>query len=269
MKATPIAQYLEQRGRSAALEWSASRREPSPFKPRIAAGAAAPEEEWAEAPSGFRRSGLIAAVPSRATEAPERSPATRAEAEAARRESPFFRARESAPGPDLETRLAEAYHRGVQEGLDTAREEGATTRALERAELQKRAVVERLDFQMNEYAKLAEAIATAFSEVERRVADSVARILQPFVTEGISSQIVEELARAISRLRQGERPGLMRIRGPERLLAALKPRIGSLAVDVEYSVEEGIEVLVEASDTTIASGLQPWADLIGSLVDRS
>ena len=45
------------------------------------------------------------------------------------------------PAPDIEAQLTEAYHRGVQEGLDAGKSEAATARALERAELQKRARV--------------------------------------------------------------------------------------------------------------------------------
>ncbi len=125
MKATPIAQYLEQKGRTGTVEWLAARREPSPFKPGGATSAApaavaAGDEDWARDASGFRRSGLIAAVSPRATEGMERG-GSRGEAEATRRETPFFRARDIVSGPDLETRLAEAYHRGVQEGLDAAR----------------------------------------------------------------------------------------------------------------------------------------------------
>lgn len=254
MKATPIAQYLDQKGRSGPVEFPSARRDASAFT-----SAPMAYEEQARVASLFRRSALIAAVASRPNDSQERP----------RPKSVFLRSRESAPEEDLEARLAEAYRRGVQEGSDTAREEAAAARALELAESRKRAVVEQLDFQMNEYAKLAEAIATGLSEVEGRIAEVVARVLRPFVTTAISSQIVGELADKIARLRQPGRPALMRIRGPERLLSALKERIASLAVDVEYSVEEGVEVVVEAADTTISSELAPWADLIASLTERA
>jgi flagellar biosynthesis/type III secretory pathway protein FliH len=247
MKATPIAQYLEQKGRGGTVEWPSARREPLAFKPRIAAA-----EEASRAPPAFRPAGLVAAVG----------------AEAARRDATFPRASAAPPAPDIEERLSEAYHRGVQEGLDVAREEAAAARSRERAETQRRSVVERLDFQMNEYAKLADLITSAFGEIERGIAESVARILNPLVSRAIASQIVEELAQNIARLRQSGRPGLLRIRGPEPLLAALKQRLAPLALDVEYGEEAGVEVIVEAGETTIVSGLKPWTELIGSLVER-
>ena len=70
----------------------------------------------------------------------------------------------------------------------------------------------------------------------------------------------------IARLRAGGSPGLIKIRGPERLLAALRDRVSSLAVDVEFVAEDGVEATIEAQHTMISSELQPWADLIASLV---
>jgi len=265
MKATPIAQYLDRKDRVGAIEWPSSRREPSPFKPRPKL--AAPDEPTPNAPV-FRRSGLLAAVATR-TDDPEASASPPSgEAAPPRRDSVFFRPREAAPVIDIEARLAEAYHRGVQEGLDTAKAEAATARALERAEMQKRAVVERLDFQMNEYAALSETIANGLIEIEGRIADVVARILQPFVTEAVCSQIVDELAENVASLRRAGRPELLKITGPERLLSALKRRLEPLAADVEFVEREGVEVSVEAGPTTIRSELAPWADLIASIIER-
>lgn len=263
MKATPIAQYLDQQSRGAPAEWPGVRREVSPFKPRAASSGS----EEGVAP--FRRSGLIAAVASRSIEAEEAPRSAVAEPAQTARESVFFRARAAAPPPDIEARLSEAYHRGVQEGLDAAKAEAVTARALERAETQKRAVVERLDFQMNEYAKFAETISRGLAELEARIADVVARILQPFVTEAVSHQIVDELVENIDRMRQTGRPALLRASGPERLLSALKAKLEPLAVEVEYVEKEGVELSVEADSTTIRSQLDAWSELIASFVERT
>ena len=58
---------------------------------------------------------------------------------------------------------------------------------------------------------------------------------------------------------------MIKIRGPERVLAALRERVAYLAVDVEFVADHGVEVSIEADETTIRSQLQPWADLIASL----
>jgi hypothetical protein len=149
--------------------------------------------------------------------------------------------------------------------MDAANAEAATARALERADAQRRSVVERLDFQMNEFSQLGEKISSGLIEVERRIADVVARILQPLVTQAVSRKIVDELTENIARfLRNGGKTGLMRISGPERVLSVLRKRVSQIAVDIEYVSQEGIEVTIEAQHTTIRSEFEPWAQLIAS-----
>jgi hypothetical protein len=275
MKATLISKYLAQKARPAEpVSWRPARQDASPFKPKPAQ--AARETPKPAAPL-FRRATLFDAVDSRARDPSVRQGQALAELDKHRQGSIFSRAREAepepepqpTPEPDIETRLAEAYHRGVQEGLDAARGEAAAARAIERTEGQKRSVIERLDFQMNEYARLADAITTGLNEVELRIADVVAQILKPFVNQAVSRQIIDELVEGVVRLRSGGQSGLMKIRGPERVLNALKKRVSQIAVDVEYVSDGGIEVTIEAKHTNIRSEFEPWADLITSVGEQS
>ncbi len=259
MKATPIAEYLSRRP----SETAGARLAPptNPFAPRKAIVANDdPEPE-------FRRSGLVAAL---ARRSPENPPLVRPldASFAPRREPPRPPVAPPAPPVDIEARLSEAYHRGVQEGLDAANAEAATSRALERAEMQKRAVIEKLDFQMNEYARLSEQIATAFGELERRVAQTAARVLKPLLLVSVTKQIVDELAENVARLTRSSRLGLVKVRGPERLLAELKSKIAALAVDVEYVEEEGVEITISADATEIRSELASWSMLIDDIVEN-
>jgi hypothetical protein len=264
MKAVPIAQYLDQKSRAATAEILPVRREASPLTARLAPPA---NDSRPQTAAVFRRVSRAASRPAEEEGQPD---PRRAERESPPRETSVFRPRETAPpSPDLEAQLAAAYHRGVQEGLDAAKEEAANARAQERAELQKHAVVERLDFQMNEYARLAEQISSGLIEIERRIADVVARLLQPFVSQAIANQVVEELATNIARLRSAGSPGLMKIRGPEALVNALKSRVADLAIDVEYVVEEGVEITVEAQPTSISSQIARWTELLATLVETA
>ena len=52
-----------------------------------------------------------------------------------------------------------------------------------------------------------------------------------------------------------------------RLLRALRDRASFLPVDVEFVAEEAVEATIEAQHTMIRSELQPWADVIASLVN--
>lgn len=263
MKATPIAEFLARKAAEPPPRPAAAA---NPFAARKvnAANAANDDDE-----PDFRRSGLVAALAKRSPEAPNLVKPIDAAAFAPRREPPPRQpAPPPPPEPDMEAQLAEAYHRGVQEGLDAGKAEAATARALERAELQKRAVIEKLDFQMNEYARLSETLAAGFAELERRVAQAAAQVLKPLLSEAVAGQIVDELAENVARLTRAGGLGLIKVRGPERLLSALKEKIEALAVDVEYVEEDGVEITVAAQATEIRSELAAWAKLIEDIVEN-
>ena len=269
MTASSIAQYLEQRRTGRPNERVVPLKDPWASLTNRPAAAESEEGESA----GFRPLTFKSAeaAPARSQHSAADFGGGASETYSARPSSPLFRPREvpPPPQPDIEGRLTEAYHRGVQEGLDAGRGEAATSRALERAELQKRAVVERLDFQMNEYAKLAESISQGLSEIERRIADNVARILRPFLLVSVTSHAVEDLAANIARLSSSGHPPLLKISGPEPLLKVLKDRVAALAVEIEFTPDAQVEVKVEASHTTIATELGPWIELIHSLSESA
>jgi hypothetical protein len=183
---------------------------------------------------------------------------------------------ESAPAPrprpraapseaEIDARIAEAYERGFRKGVDAARAEEAVTLEREVAGERERSMVAQLDFQLNEYAQVAEAVSAGLQEIEQRVAEVVARLVEPLVARATADRIVEALCDNLARLRVGGSPSLIKIRGPERILAALRERVAYLAVEVEYVADHGVEVSIEADETTIRSQLQPWADLVASL----
>ena len=261
MKATPIAEFLARKGAD-----SLSSRPAPPANPFAARRVASVNDD---SEPEFRRSGLVAAL---ARRSPEQPPLVRPldSGFAPRREAPPRRDPLPPPEPEynFEEKLSEAYHRGVQEGIDSAKSEAATARALERADLQKRAVIEKLDFQMNEYSRLSEALKDGFADLERRVAQAAARVLKPLLEQAVSKQIVEELAENVARLTRAGGLGLIKVRGPERLLSALKSKIEALAVDVEWVDDEGVEITVCAQSTEIRSELGAWSQLIEDIVEN-
>jgi hypothetical protein len=262
MTTSSIAQYLDQKRVVRPIDWSAARREGGKLHAPAAAQSPAkasngsarispPDTSNADAPTSYSGD----PVDARINDSPS-----------GRRGLGVFRPREAPPPPpDIDAQLAEAYHRGVQEGLDAARNEAATQRAMERAELQKRAVIERLDFQVNEYAKLAEVIAQGLAEVERRIAAVTTRILQPYLAEALSRQVIDDLAARIAKLTTSGHPALMKITGPAALLTKLKSQLEPLAIEVEYQTSGGVEITVEAQHTSIQSELAPWGKLLASL----
>jgi len=261
MKPVPISQYLDHIGRARADPQSPRRDlfADAPLAARLGADCES------RSPLVFNRALLDAAMAARSRSLGERRQAAAADGRSSMRALLPQRLRETPPAPDFEASVAEAYERGWREGMAAARAENAETRTKEEAERRRRTLAERLDFQVNEYARLADAIEAGLAEIERRIAAAAARVLAPFLTEEVANQVVDELCAHVARLCAGGSPGLMKIRGPERLLAALRQRLSALAVDVEFVAEDGVEATVEAQSTIIRTALQPWADLIASL----
>jgi len=249
MKPVPILQYLDHFGRVGQAETQPFVSGPAPtlFKPRTLRAAPEPPARG----SILLSRALREIGPTRDESAP--APAPRPRPRVAPSEA------------EIEARIAEAYERGCRDGAVAARAEEAENIEREVASERERATLAQLDFQINEYAQLAETISAGLQEIEQRVADAVARLVEPLVTHATADRIVEALCDNLARLRVGGSSGLIKIRGPERVLAALRERVAYLAVEVEYVADHGVEVSIEADDTTIRSQLQPWAELIASL----
>ena len=245
MKPVPIMQYLDHFGRVGQADAQPVAQGPAPFKPRVLR-AMADDAPPASPPLGraLREIGALR---------DDSAPAPRSRLRAAPSEA------------EIEARIAEAYERGRRDGAEDARAEDAETLERAIAGERERATVAQLDFQLNEYAQVAETVSAGLQEIEQRVAAVVARLIEPLVARATADRIVEALCDDLARLRVGGSPGLIKIRGPERILAALRQRVAYLAVEVEFVADHGVEVSIEADETTIRSQLQPWADLIASL----
>jgi hypothetical protein len=183
--------------------------------------------------------------------------------------SDSFRAREAAKAEELALRLAEAHARGREEGRAEGRAEAwaeaEELHAADRAAAQEQAEAERIDFQLNELVRLEGTLRAGFAEIEEEVGAAVARILAPFLADEVIKHVANELAENIARLCSGGPPGLITIRGPERILSLLRERISDLAVEVDYFENDAVEAVVEANATQIVTQLRSWANLLASL----
>jgi hypothetical protein len=261
MKPAPIANYLDHFG-AATAEKVTPDRENSPFRPR-----SRPNPQSAEPWSAMafdRAARAVGAIRpqaegrARPTPSEDRRPATHPNS------SEWQAAREAAKAEELAARLAEAYARGREEGRADAWAEAERLRAADRIAAEERAAAERDEFQRNEYARLEAAIRRGLAEIDEKVGAAVARILAPFLAEQVVKHATEALRENIARLCTGGAPGLISIRGPEPLLRRLRERVGPLSATVEYVEDNGVEVVVDAGPTRIATELRPWADLLAS-----
>jgi flagellar biosynthesis/type III secretory pathway protein FliH len=181
------------------------------------------------------------------------------------RDSILLRPRVLSVPADTEARIEEAYARGKMEGLEAARAESADALSLERADWQARENARRLAWQANDMAQFADKIDGAMATIEERLAQSVARILKPFLVEERVKHITDALAENLSRILSRDTPTLLKITGPEALLSVLRDKMSSQSVAVEYVAAEGVDVTIEANQTIIKSQLQAWIDHIEAI----
>jgi flagellar biosynthesis/type III secretory pathway protein FliH len=259
MKPIPIANYLDHIGHAG--ETASPRREASPFRPRSLQNLQPAESRPPPALDRGPAPSKVQVEPH-----PRRLPWERQSAptEASPRDS--LVARETAKAQEMALRLAEAHARGREEGLTEGRAEAAERHAAERAAARDQALVERLEFQLNEYAQLESSIRAGFREVEQIVATAVSRILGPFLVRQVVDYVVDELCKNIERLVSGGGPGLITVRGPEQVLSLLRDRVVGLPAEFDFVHSAGPEAVVEANATQIVTELRPWSDLLASLV---
>ena len=262
MKPVPIADYLDHIGRAPG-ERVSPRRDASPFRPRSLQSLQSPEPR--PLPAFDRAPKVVAAVKPQPEAQEQRSLLSRRSVAAEPATRDTLIGREAAKVEEMALRLAEAHARGREEGLVEGRAEAEEQHAVERAAARERAVMARLEFQLNEYAQLEAAIRSGFTRVEENIGAATTRILAPFLVKQVVKYVADELCKNIGRLCAGGSPRLITIRGPERVLSLLRERIADLPVQVDYVESDSVETVVEANVTQIVTELQPWAELLASL----
>ena len=134
------------------------------------------------------------------------------------RESVLLKTRILSTPADIDARVEEAFERGRREGLAAARDECEAAFAAERRQWDEREAEQRIAWQANEYAQLADKIEGAMVAIEDELARSVARILKPFLIEERVKQVTQALSETLSRILSRDAPAALKITGPEALL---------------------------------------------------
>jgi hypothetical protein len=264
MKPLSIADYLDHLG-NAATQNAPARRESSPFRPRSLPSAQNGELRPRLALSGLANPGGVSETPGK--DGLRRTPWERKPLPLAGLAGPSPAGGEAVKPEDIAVRLAEAHARGREDGLAEGRAEASDRHAAELAAVRREAEAERLEFERNACARLESVIRSGLKEIENNVGAAVTRILAPFLDRQLVERAADELGKAIARLSAAGSPGLMTVRGPERVLARLRQRIADLPVEVAYVEDRGPEALVEANATQIVTALRAWAELLEPLAD--
>jgi hypothetical protein len=153
--------------------------------------------------------------------------------------------------------LDDAYRRGFSAGVA----EGEAKLAEERVRSAIRLGEERAKWSDQQAVAIVNGFTAACRELETNIAGSVARILQPFLTEAVRDKAVAALVEQITALTANAPMPVFRISGPGDLIDLVRAQLNaSRRTGIEYEVTDTTEIRVVADQTVIETQMSAWIE---------
>jgi hypothetical protein len=111
---------------------------------------------------------------------------------------------------------------------------------------------------------IAARINAAFDDLETSLADSVARVLAPFLATAARRRAIDDLLGTIRGLLRGSGHPAIRVSGPGDLLARIETQLGALAASVEFVAGDEVDVTVVLGRSIIATQIGVWVNRLGN-----
>jgi flagellar biosynthesis/type III secretory pathway protein FliH len=171
------------------------------------------------------------------------------------------------PEEDPQIAIDAAREEGRAAGLEEARTQCAADYAAELAAAHARFGAEltaaRESWAHEEGAHLREQLAAAMLAMEERLADSVARVLRPFIVAALRRQMIDKLIENVRTIAGSAEKIAIEIAGPADLIEILRTQLEGVPAAFKYVMQDGVDVSVVADQTSIGTQLKAWTDLIG------
>jgi hypothetical protein len=172
------------------------------------------------------------------------------------------------PEEDPQIAIDAAREEGRAEGLETARVAAKAEYEDELARAQARFDAElkaaREAWAHEEGARLLEQLAVAMRAIEEGLADSVARVLRPFIVATLRRQMIDKLVENIRTIVGSTEMTAIQIAGPADLIEVLRAELQGAPAAFHYVTQDSVDVSVIAEQTSIDTRLKAWTDLIGA-----
>jgi hypothetical protein len=168
---------------------------------------------------------------------------------------------------DLEASLAAAREEGRTEGAEAAQTEAAAHLDQVRRDFQEELAAERQRWLQEEATALKEELASAVQQMKDGLAECVARILRPFITESLRRQMIDELVEHLGSIAASHDAVGIKISGSSDLIAVLQEQLSELPIAIDYEQNDSLDVRVIADETLIETRLQAWIDLISAKME--
>lgn len=168
--------------------------------------------------------------------------------------------------PSLEDnaeKLRVLEERTRQEMKEIADREREAALALQRMQFEERLAFERRMWVQEEAEKLSSQWIRALQEIEGRLAESVAQVIAPFLSEALRKQVLDELKEALAVLLSSPSHKVISISGPQDMLLEIEARLGQNVPSLEYVANSEPDIRVVSNGTVIETQLNAW---IGGLL---
>ncbi|MEL6065047.1 MULTISPECIES: hypothetical protein [unclassified Methylobacterium] len=172
------------------------------------------------------------------------------------------------PPPDLDAIAAAARAEGRREGEAAVREAVEAAVAAERESAAAALAAARQLWVEAESAVLAGAIAEQARVLEAHVAQSLARVLRPFLAEALQQEAIRDLHATLASLLADDQAGTVAVTGPADLVTALVRRLGLPPERFAVTAEGGPDLRIRLNGTLVETRLGAWGERVAALIEE-
>jgi hypothetical protein len=163
-----------------------------------------------------------------------------------------------AEADDAAARIDAAHAGGFESGKAAATATLEARLEEERASFVRQLASARRAWVVEEGEKLAQRLSAGLGELEARVAETTARVLEPFLRAELRRQAIIELRAGLEAVLSRE-PGIeIDVTGPEDLLQALRDGLAGRACAATYRPSGEPDVRIVAGQTILQTRLAAW-----------
>ncbi len=155
-------------------------------------------------------------------------------------------------------KIDEAFARGIDDGRAAAESEFEAKLEEQRAEFAEQLAAARQEWAAGAGEELANRLLLAVQEFEKRVAETTARILKPFLATELHRQAVAELQASLDTLMATNQGVSLVISGPADVLEVLRRQLSGKVASVTYTPSDDCDVRIVAGPATLETCLKSW-----------
>jgi len=159
---------------------------------------------------------------------------------------------------DVENRIVAARDEGQARGLEEGRKEGEALLEKERQNFEVRLCDAKRQWTKEFAQSLMHDLHSSIQHMEEEIADTVERILRPFLADKIREHAIIELKTILSTLGNHSGGNPMIIKGPKDVLDILVEEIPSKIERIDTDAAVDPEVKITFGDSHIETRLQTW-----------